>query len=148
MSIFLRRIKDMNIENRHITVWGDSILKGVVLDDTTGEYRVHPANCVTRFANATKTIISNHASFGMTTGKAFERIQRSIERNPPERNRHRTRRIRRKRLRLQLAGNLGKPRRSSRAENAHLPFWRPIAGYYRYFQGPMPFAHPDDAPAA
>jgi lysophospholipase L1-like esterase len=76
----------MNIENRHISVWGDSILKGVVLDDATGEYRVHPANCVTRFANATKAIISNHASFGMTTGKAFERITRAIERNPPEKN--------------------------------------------------------------
>lgn len=76
----------MNIENRHISVWGDSILKGVVLDDATGTYRVHPENCVARFASATKATITNHACFGMTTGKAMERIARSMERNPPSEN--------------------------------------------------------------
>ncbi len=73
----------MNLEKRHITVWGDSILKGVVLDEGTSTYRVCPDNAVSRFADATRAIIANHASFGMTATKARERILRSIERTPP-----------------------------------------------------------------
>lgn len=72
----------MNINNRHISIWGDSILKGVVLDEKNGRYHVLENNCVNRFAGITGASISNHASFGMTTGKAFERITKSVERNP------------------------------------------------------------------
>jgi len=76
----------MNIENRNITIWGDSILKGVILDETDGRYRVLEDNCVSRFAGITGSNISNHASFGMTTGKALERITKSVERNPPRKD--------------------------------------------------------------
>lgn len=76
----------MTIENRHISVWGDSILKGIVRDDTPQGYRVLPSNCVRRFAESTGSTVSNHASFGMTTLKAFERICRSITRKPPQDN--------------------------------------------------------------
>jgi len=75
----------MTIENRHISVWGDSILKGIVRDDTEG-YHVLDTNCVKCFAASTGSTVSNHASFGMTTIKAFERIKRSIIRTPPEKN--------------------------------------------------------------
>jgi len=73
----------MNIENRHVSVWGDSIMKGIVLDASGEKYQVLDENCVARFAAATGVEVTNHASFGMTTGKAYERIQRSIEREPP-----------------------------------------------------------------
>lgn len=73
----------MNLENRRISVWGDSILKGVVLDETDGRYRVLENNCVDRFAAITGTAITNHAGFGMTAGKALERIKRAIARNIP-----------------------------------------------------------------
>jgi len=76
----------MNIENRHISVWGDSILKGIVRDETSEGYQVLDDNCVKRFANATGASVSNHARFGMTTVKAFERIKRSILKNPPQKN--------------------------------------------------------------
>lgn len=76
----------MNIENRHISVWGDSILKGIVRDDTTQGYRVLERNCVNRFAESTGSTVSNHASFGMTARKAFERICRSVLRTPPLEN--------------------------------------------------------------
>ncbi|ULQ58679.1 SGNH/GDSL hydrolase family protein [Brucepastera parasyntrophica] len=76
----------MNIRNRHISIWGDSILKGVVLDDATTRYCVLENNCVSRFAQETGASISNHACFGMTTGKAYERIRKSIERNPPSKD--------------------------------------------------------------
>lgn len=74
----------MDINERRISIWGDSILKGIVLDNGSGTYRVLDGNCVSRFAEATGKEISNHASFGMTVGKALERIKRSVERNPPE----------------------------------------------------------------
>jgi len=76
----------MNIEAMHISIWGDSILKGVVLDESNGRYEVLENNCVDRFAKITGSIISNHASFGMTTGKALERIKRSIDRRAPGRD--------------------------------------------------------------
>jgi lysophospholipase L1-like esterase len=73
----------MELINRRISVWGDSILKGVVLDEADGRYRVLRDNCVEKFARITGAAISNHASFGMTTGKALERIRRALERTPP-----------------------------------------------------------------
>lgn len=73
----------MNIADRNIIVWGDSILKGVVLDDTDTRYKVLDTNCVDRFGEITGAHITNHAQFGMTTGKALERIKRSIEKTPP-----------------------------------------------------------------
>ncbi len=74
----------ININRKHIHIWGDSILKGVVLDDETGTYQILSNNCVTRFVQKTNAKIFNHASFGMTTTKACQRIQRHLERNPPE----------------------------------------------------------------
>lgn len=74
----------MNLEHRKISIWGDSILKGVVLDDTDGRYRVLENNSVDRFAALTGTEVTNHASFGMTTGKAYERIERSLAKRLPE----------------------------------------------------------------
>ncbi len=76
----------MQLDNRTIRIWGDSILKGYALDETGTRYIVLKNNCVDRFARETNTVISNHASFGMTTGKALDRIARSIERNPPAKN--------------------------------------------------------------
>ncbi|PKL24451.1 MAG: SGNH/GDSL hydrolase family protein [Spirochaetae bacterium HGW-Spirochaetae-3] len=76
----------MNLENMHINIWGDSILKGVVLDEANGRYQVLENNCVDRFAKLTGSIINNHASFGMTTGKALDRIKKSMIRKAPDRD--------------------------------------------------------------
>lgn len=73
----------MDIANRHISIWGDSIMKGVILDEVEGRYRVLEENCVHEFGEKTGAVITNHASFGMTSSKAVERIARSVERNPP-----------------------------------------------------------------
>lgn len=73
----------MQLANRKISIWGDSILKGIILDESQSRYVVLKNNCVDRFAQETNAIITNHASFGMTTVKAFERITRSLERRPP-----------------------------------------------------------------
>jgi len=74
----------MNIVDRRIHVWGDSVLKGIVLDEEKETYRVFGDNSVARFGTATGSRIVNHSSFGMTAGKALERIERSLERNPLE----------------------------------------------------------------
>jgi acyl-CoA thioesterase I len=76
----------MNMNNKHISIWGDSILKGVILDEANGRYQVLENNCVDRFARLTGAVIDNHASFGMTTGKALERIKRSMIRKAPARD--------------------------------------------------------------
>lgn len=76
----------MDLENRQVSIWGDSILKGVVLDETDGRYHVLRNSCVDQFAELTGTEISNHASFGMTTGKALERIKRAFTKAIPDKN--------------------------------------------------------------
>jgi lysophospholipase L1-like esterase len=83
-SIARAKGPSMNLENKRISIWGDSILKGVVLDDKDGRYHILENNCVDRFAGITGSAITNHAGFGMTTGKALERINRALARKPPE----------------------------------------------------------------
>jgi lysophospholipase L1-like esterase len=76
----------MKLENRHIDIWGDSILKGIILDETDGRYKVLENNCVQMFSEKTGATINNHASFGMTSAKATERIARNMERRTSEEN--------------------------------------------------------------
>jgi len=73
----------MKLENRHIDIWGDSIMKGIILDEAEGRYKVPENNFVKLFSENTGARITNHASFGMTSIKASERITRNIERVPP-----------------------------------------------------------------
>ncbi len=74
----------MNLKNRSITIWGDSILKGIIRDDTAEGYRVLDSNCVNRFIASTGASIQNRSSFGMTTMKALERISRSVQKRTPQ----------------------------------------------------------------
>ncbi|HOC29673.1 MAG TPA: SGNH/GDSL hydrolase family protein, partial [Treponemataceae bacterium] len=83
-SVYVMEYKTMKISDRRIHVWGDSVLKGIVLDEKKEIYRVFEDNSVARFGTATGSRIVNHSSFGMTTGKALERIERSLVRNPLE----------------------------------------------------------------
>ncbi|HEX2925527.1 MAG TPA: SGNH/GDSL hydrolase family protein [Ruminiclostridium sp.] len=69
----------MNSTNKNITVWGDSILKGVILDETDGKYRVMKDNTITSFAQITGFKVKNNAYFGMTSTKALSRISASID---------------------------------------------------------------------
>jgi acyl-CoA thioesterase I len=76
----------MDLTNRNVSIWGDSIMKGIVFDDTDGRYRVLEKNCVNRFAEITGTTITNHARFGMTAGKGYERIKRALELATPDKD--------------------------------------------------------------
>jgi lysophospholipase L1-like esterase len=64
--------------DKNITIWGDSILKGVIFDETDKKYRVAKNNCVNTFAEITGYKVINNAYFGMTSTKAKDRIFNAI----------------------------------------------------------------------
>ena len=74
----------MDLDGKKICIWGDSIMKGVILDESNGKYRIPEDNYVDNFARLSGCNIENHASFGMTTTKALGRIIHSVEKTPPE----------------------------------------------------------------
>ncbi len=69
------------MEGKTISFWGDSILKGVVLDDTDGKYKVLQNNSINAFAQRTNFNVKNNAFFGMTSTKALNRLTLSLEKN-------------------------------------------------------------------
>ena len=69
----------MELSNKVVTVWGDSILKGVVLDEQEGKYKVLKNSSINSFAEITGCSVKNNAYFGMTSTKALERITGFIE---------------------------------------------------------------------
>ena len=72
----------MELANKNITIWGDSILKGVILDEQDGRYKVMKNNSISSFAEITGCSIKNNAYFGMTSTKALSRITTSIDKQP------------------------------------------------------------------
>ncbi len=65
--------------NKNIIVWGDSILKGVILDEKDGRYKVMKDNSISSFAQITGFNVKNNAYFGMTSTKALNRISSTID---------------------------------------------------------------------
>lgn len=61
-----------------IDVWGDSILKGVVLDEAAGKYRLLRNGAVNAFAQLFHLEVKNHSHFGCTAPKALANIDRTL----------------------------------------------------------------------
>lgn len=76
----------MELADKNITIWGDSILKGVILDEQNGKYKVMKNNSISNFAQITGCSVNNHAYFGMTSTKALNRITTSIDKQPPKKD--------------------------------------------------------------
>lgn len=76
----------LELSNRNITIWGDSILKGVVLDEQDGRYKVLKNSSVNNFAEITGCSLKNNAYFGMTSTKALNKIANSIDKQPINNN--------------------------------------------------------------
>jgi lysophospholipase L1-like esterase len=76
----------MDLEKRRVGVWGDSILKGVFYDEEAGRYRIASPSGTERFAAATGATVANHARFGLTAGRALERVEAALAKEPPERD--------------------------------------------------------------
>ncbi|PYG85816.1 lysophospholipase L1-like esterase [Ruminiclostridium sufflavum DSM 19573] len=76
----------MQLADKNITIWGDSILKGVILDEQKGKYKVMENNCINSFAEITGCTVRNNAHFGMTSTRALDRITASIDRQQLSKN--------------------------------------------------------------
>ena len=61
-----------------IDVWGDSILKGVVLDEAAGRYRLLKNGAVNAFAQFFHLEVKNHSHFGCTAPKALANLDRTL----------------------------------------------------------------------
>ncbi len=62
-----------------IVVWGDSILKGVVLDEAAGRYRLLKTGAVNAFAQFFHINVKNHSHFGCTAPKALANLDRTLD---------------------------------------------------------------------
>lgn len=59
-----------------IVIWGDSLLKGVILED--GRYSIFKDNCVARCADNLGVKIQNRARFGCTSAKGKEILKKDL----------------------------------------------------------------------
>lgn len=65
--------------NRKFGVWGDSVLKGVILDEVRGTYRLLKKNCVQMVEQTLNIQITNRTRFGCTVDKGYEHLKKSLE---------------------------------------------------------------------
>lgn len=64
---------------KNIGIWGDSLLKGIVLDEENGKYRTLKQCSVNLFNKVFPISIKNNSRFGCTAPKALENLKRSLE---------------------------------------------------------------------
>ena len=60
---------------RNIGLWGDSIGKGVIYDETRGRYAILKESCVNLLAKKLEHPIENHAVMGATAAQGMERMR-------------------------------------------------------------------------
>ena len=58
-----------------LTIWGDSILKGVVYDENRGRYAVYRDNCVLRLSRDAGVEVENFAMMGSTSEQGLARME-------------------------------------------------------------------------
>lgn len=64
----------------NVLVWGDSILKGVVFDETRRRYMpLREQNCLSLAAKQLGTKVDNHAHFGMTSQKGIQIVETGLK---------------------------------------------------------------------
>ncbi len=68
----------MNIV-KAIGVMGDSILRGVVFDQSVGKYKMIDDNAASLFSIDNKIPVHNHSKFGYTTDKALEKLPNILQ---------------------------------------------------------------------
>lgn len=60
---------------RNISLWGDSIGKGVIYDEARGRYAILKENCVNLLSKDLNRPIENHAVMGATAAQGVERMR-------------------------------------------------------------------------
>ncbi len=68
----------MQIKHK-LGVWGDSVLKGVILDEVLGTYKLLKKSCVNLVEQALNVQIINRARFGSTISKGYAHLQKSLD---------------------------------------------------------------------
>lgn len=63
---------------RKIGVWGDSILKGVILDEVRGSYQLLAKSCVQLVEQTLGIPILNKSKFGSTIDKGYQLLEKSL----------------------------------------------------------------------
>lgn len=58
-----------------ISLWGDSIGKGVIYDEARGRYSILKENCVSLLSKKLNCAIENHAMMGATASQGVERMR-------------------------------------------------------------------------
>jgi len=66
----------------NIMIFGDSIMKGVVLSESDRRYRIGSGLGIDALAQRFGLNIANHSRFGCTLEKGLGVLQRTVERNP------------------------------------------------------------------
>lgn len=61
-----------------ISVFGDSILKGVVFDEMTGKYKFLKENAVRAFSNISHIAVENYSKFGSTVSMGLDKLNKLI----------------------------------------------------------------------
>lgn len=59
-----------------LSIWGDSIAKGVVFDESRGRYAICRDNCVSRLSRETGVEVENFAVMGSTSQQGLERMEK------------------------------------------------------------------------
>lgn len=68
----------MQIKHK-LGVWGDSVLKGVILDEVRGTYKLLKESCVHLVEKALDVQIVNRTRFGSTISKGYTHLQKSLQ---------------------------------------------------------------------
>lgn len=64
---------------RKIAVWGDSVARGIMLDEENNRYIIPKEDVAAHVAEKTGFEIRNYARFGCTIGRGLEYMQRALE---------------------------------------------------------------------
>ncbi len=65
----------MKMIRQGISIWGDSIAKGVIFDEARGRYSVYRDNCVLRLSRNADCEIENFSVMGNTSQQALNRME-------------------------------------------------------------------------
>lgn len=65
-----------------ICVLGDSVLKGVVLDESSGKYTFLKQDAVKAFAESHPLGVVNYSRFGSTVGRGMEKLKQVLRKEP------------------------------------------------------------------
>ncbi len=68
----------------HISIWGDSILKGIIWDTVKNKYCISKMGAINILREKTQIKVKNFSKFGCTSSKAIFSLKSYLDKNPQE----------------------------------------------------------------